>query len=195
MPEVCIKSCKRSDNRFYLVASSRPMHALRLDTPVLFLFKRSTTETKDQEGDEDQGNDDSFSSENECSDKALMAASKELMSALHLYGTRSRVHIPFFDNQTSYLKLIIRQEKIGSKNTAWHPGKWSQEVIVESMEWKPSLFLFRCVIRKFSATQQNSSVTCVGSHTYTTTKKTIQILSSQSLSLMKTAGISPDVSG
>lgn len=145
MPEVCIKSSKRNDNRFYLVASSHPMHALQLDTPVLFLFKRSTSEIEDQEGDDGQANDDSISSENECSDKALMAASKELMSALHLYGTRSQVHIPFFDNQTSYLKLIIRQEK-RSKNTTWHPGKWSQEVIVESMEWKPSLFLFRYAV-------------------------------------------------
>ena len=152
MPQVCIKSSKHSDNRYYLVASSRPMHALQLDAPVLFLFKRATMtaelEAEGHETDEDQDNDESVSSENECSDKALMAASKELMSALPLYGTSGRVHIPFFDNQTSYLKLIIRQEKVASKSGAWRPGKWSQEVIVESMEWKPSLFLFRYVVLK-----------------------------------------------
>ena len=151
----CAESSKQNQGsisytgvRYYLVASSRSLSALQVDQPVLFLFKRSKLgygnyDTTTVAGD--QKNDGLLPSEKECSNQALMQASMELLAATKLYGGASRVHIPFFDNQTSYFKLIIRQENVKRTNGVWKPGKWSQEVIVESMEWKPSLFLFRCV--------------------------------------------------
>ena len=138
----CAESSNKTgsvDNvRYFLVATSRSLHALEVDKPVLFLFQRVTEKREQSDSIDSTGQEI-------CNRKALVLATKELLGATQLYGGEGRVHIPFFDNQTSYSKLIIRQENVKLTKGVWQPGQWSQEVIVESMEWKPSYFLFRCV--------------------------------------------------